>query len=118
MAFKVMRVYLGGYTPNYEKLRNMGYAVLGMPRPIVSVANSNQGLAAIKGTVKRVGNNYAEVPVCCFRRSNRTLLWEVKSQPDGSYFFRNIAPGLECFIVAFDPNNEYNAVISDKVVAK
>ena len=43
---------------------------------------------------------------------------EITSKADGSYAFRNIAVGLECFVVAFDPNNQYNAVIQDKVIAK
>lgn len=83
------------------------------------VANSpNLGLGQIKGTTKKLGQNYSPVPVCCFKRSTRELLWETISKPDGTYFFRNIAVGLECFVVAFDPNKEYNAVISDRVVAK
>lgn len=96
----------------------MGYAIIRLPRPIISVLNSNQGFGQIKGTTKKVGNNYSPVPVCVFKRSNRQLLWETTSKPDGTYTFRNIAKGLECFVVAFDPNEEYNAVISDKVVAK
>ncbi|WP_257229537.1 carboxypeptidase regulatory-like domain-containing protein [Acinetobacter sp. YH12047] len=96
----------------------MSYAVIRLPRPIISALNNNQGFGQIKGTTKKVGANYSPVPVCVFRRDNRQLLWETKSKTDGSYAFRNIAVGLECFVVAFDPNEEYNAVISDKVVAK
>lgn len=78
----------------------------------------DQGLGQIKGAIKKIGVNYSPVPVCCFKRLTRQLLWETTSKSDGSYAFRNIAVGLECFVVAFDPNEEYNAVISDKVVAK
>lgn len=91
---------------------------LQLPIALIVTQNTNQGLGQIKGTTKKVGVNYAPVPVCVFRRDNRQLLWEIRSKPDGSYAFRNIAKGLECFVVAFDPNEEYNAVISDKVVAK
>lgn len=115
---KVLRMFFGGYEPNYSKLKNMGYAVFKQPRPLIAVENSSQGFGQIKGTTKKVGTNYSPVPVCVFRRDNRQLLWETKSKTDGSYAFRNIAVGLECFVVAFDPNEEYNAVISDKVVAK
>ena len=91
---------------------------LQLPITLIVAQNANQGLGQIKGTTKRVGENYSPVPVCVFRRDNRQLLWEIRSKPDGTYKFRNIAKGLECFVVAFDPNEEYNAVISDKVVAK
>jgi hypothetical protein len=87
-------------------------------KKIISVLSGNQGLGQIKGTTKKLGNYYSPVPVCCFKRSTRELLWETTSKPDGTYLFRNIATGLECFVVAFDPNGQYNAVISDKLVAK
>jgi hypothetical protein len=113
-----MRAFFGGYTPDYSKLKAMGYVIMYLPKPIITVLNANHGFGQIKGTTKKVGANYSPVPVCVFRRDNRQLLWETKSKADGSYAFRNIAKGLECFVVAFDPNEEYNAVIQDKVVAK
>ena len=118
MAIKINRVFFGGYSPNYAKLAQLGYAIVRLPKPIITVLNADQGFGQIKGTTKKVGANYSPVPVCVFKRSNRQLLWETKSKADGSYAFRNIAVGLECFIVAFDPNNQYNAVIQDKVIAK
>ena len=90
----------------------------GISRKIITTTSVNHGFGQIKGTTKKVGANYSPVSVCAFRRDNRQLIWETTSKPDGAYAFRNIAKGLECFVVAFDPNEEYNAVISDKVVAK
>ena len=115
---KISRVFWGGYTPDYIKLAAMGYKVMLLPKPIITISTPDQGLGQIKGTTKKLGANYAPVPVCVFKRSNRQLLWETRSKADGSYAFRNIALGLDCFVVPFDPNEEYNAVISDKVVAK
>lgn len=115
---KIFRAFFGGYTPDYTKLAQRGYVILKLPRPIITILNTDQGFGQIKGTTKKIGVNYSPVPVCVFKRSDRQLLWETVSKPDGSYAFRNIAKGLECFVVAFDPNEEYNAVISDKVVAK
>lgn len=89
-----------------------------LQRPIITVLDADQGFGQIKGTTKKIGVNYAPVPVCVFKRSNRQLLWETTSKADGSYAFRNIAAGLECFVVAFDPNNQFNAVIQDNVVPK
>ena len=118
LSIKLMRLFSGGYAPDYSKLQQMGYLAIKAQRPNLTVLNSNQGFGQIKSTIKRVGVNYSPAPVCCFKRSDRQLLMDTKSKPDGTYAFRNIAVGLECFVVAFDPNEEYNAVISDKVVAK
>lgn len=115
---KIFRTFFGGYTPSHQKLQNMKYFVIKLPRPLITVLNTNQGFGQIKGQTKKIGNSYASVSVCCFRRSNRTLLWETTSKPDGSYGFRNIAKGLSCFVIAFDPNNQYNAIIQDNVVPK
>lgn len=118
MAIKLNRVFFGDYVADLIKLKAMHYVVTRLPRPIITVLNADQGFGQLKGTTKKVGANYSPVPVCVFKRSNRQLLWEITSKPDGTYAFRNIAKGLECFVVAFDPNEEYNAVISDGVVAK
>lgn len=115
---KIMRTFFGGYAPNVTKLRNRGFKLSSLRRPVMVLLNPDNGFGVIKGTTKKVGVNYSPVPVCAFRRDNRQLLWETTSKADGSYAFRNIAVGLECFVVAFDPNNQYNAVIQDKVIAK
>lgn len=113
-----MRAFFGGYEPDYGRLLDMGYVIIKIAKPIISTSNPDHGFGQIKGATKKVGANYSRVSVCVFNRSNRLLLWETTSKADGSYAFRNIAVGLECFVIAFDPNEEYNAVISDKVVAK
>ena len=111
-------MFFGNYAPNYAKLTQMKYALIRRNKSIISVTSADHGLGEIKGSTKKLGNNYSPVPVCVFKRSNRQLIWETKSKPDGTYAFRNIAKGLECFVVAFDPAGQYNAVIQDKVVAK
>lgn len=117
--FKLARYFFGGYIANPEKLQAKKAKVIRFnPKKILVVSASWQGYGRIKGTTKKVGVNFSPVPVCVFRRDSRQLLWEVKSKSDGSYEFRNIAKGLECFVVAFDPSNQYNAVIQDKVIAK
>jgi len=117
MGFKVVRIFAGGYTPDHTKLAERKYIVIpNIGKRMIAVSNSNQGFGKVDGTIKKLGQNYSPVPVCLFRRDNRLLLWETKSKPDGSYSFRNVAVGLECFIVAFDPNNQYNAVIQDKII--
>ena len=119
MAIKLFRVFMrGSYAASPQKLQKLKVAITLKNFAFTAPLNENQGFGRINGTTKKVGNNYSPVPVCCFKRSTRQLLWETISKPDGTYAFRNIAKGLECFVVAFDPNNQYNAVISDKVVAE
>lgn len=115
MAIRLFRTFWGGYAADTAKLNERKFKILRLAKPIISITNTNQGFGRINGTTKKLGANYSPVPVCVFRRDNRQLLWETKSKSDGTYSFRNIALGLECFIVAFDPNNQYNAVIQDKL---
>lgn len=115
---KIMRIFWGGYVPNLNALYRLKYTHTQLPRPIISVLNENQGFGQIKGFTQKQGVIYPNVPVAVFRRDNKLLLWETKSKADGSYQLRNIAKGLECFVVGFDPASQFNAVISDKVVAK
>lgn len=115
---KISRCFFGGYTPDWNVLKSKKYLVVGKTLKVLSVLNNNQGKGKIKGTINKLGDAFPSVSVCVFRRDTRQLLWEIKSQIDGNYEFRNIKSGLECFVIAFDPNNQYNAVIQDKVVAK
>lgn len=97
---------------------NLLYKAINTPKSIVTVTSENQGLGQIKGITQKQGVIYPNVPISVFRRDNKLLLWETTSKEDGSYQLRNIAKGLECFVVGFDPASQFNAVISDKVVAK
>jgi len=111
-------VFWGNYSANHAKLAEMHYAILKLPKPILTKLNNDQGFGQIKGITQKKGVVYPKVEISVFKRSDKTLLWTTQSRADGSYQVRNIAKGLECFIVAFDPKEKYNAVISDKVVAK
>ena len=115
---KIFRCFYGGYAPNYQKLKQLGYRIVKQPKPIMLVLNSDQGFWQIKVTTKKLNVIYPGLEVCVFKRSNKQLLWTTTSKSNGSYAFRNIAVGLECFITAFDPQRNYNAVIADGVKAK
>lgn len=118
MGIKLIRVFFGDYEPDLEKLSIMKYQILKMPKKVLTVLNQDQGFGQIKGSTKKLNVIYPGVEVCVFKRSNKQLLWTTISKSDGSYAFRNLAVGLECFITAFDPKREYNAVIADGVKAK
>lgn len=104
--------------PDYAKLQAKKYISVRLSRPIITVLTEDQGFGQIKGTTKKLNAIYSGVEVCVFKRTNKQLLWTTTSKSDGSYAFRNIAVGLECFITAFDPQRNYNAVIADGVKAK
>ena len=118
MALKLMRVFFGGYEPNYNTLSERKYKILKPFKPLITSLNSDQGRGKIKGLIKKQGVIFGSTPVFAYKRSNGQLLWRTSSNQDGVYEFRNIAQGLECFVVALDPNQEYNAVIQDNVVPK
>ena len=117
---RISRIFYGGYIPNLDLLvkLNVSRFYFNSVKTIYTPANSNNGLGKIKGVTQKKGLTYPNVEVSVFNRTDKTLLWTVRSKQDGSYEFRNILKGLECFVVGFDPEQNYNAVISDKVVAK
>lgn len=122
MALKLVRCFFGGYQPDYLILKQRGYKIIPKPRRLITVLNVDQGFGQIKGLTTEKENNgtvvFPNAQICLFKKSTRQLLWETTSKANGSYSFRNVAVGLECFVVAFDPSREYNAVIQDAVVAK
>lgn len=119
MAIKLHRFYVrDSYAVNEQLLNELKVSVIPPNKCFIGAMTSDHGIGRIEGTTKKMGENYSPVTVCVFRRDNKLLLWETESKDDGTYAFRNIAKGLECFVVAFDPNEQFNAVISDKLVAK
>lgn len=117
---RISRIFYGGYIPNNDLLVKLNVSRLHFKgvKTLYIPINSNNGLGKIKGETQKKGVIYPGVEVSVFKRSDKTPLWTVLSKSDGSYEFRNILKGLECFVVGFDPNGQYNAVISDKLVAK
>ena len=122
MSLKIIRCFYGSYIADQVKLKQMGFKHIVFPKLLITSINSNQGFGQINGvtTEQDIGSTklFPNAQICVFKKSTRELLWETKSKASGDYHVRNIAVGLECFVVAFDPNREYNAVIEDAVVAK
>lgn len=109
---------MGGYKPNLQKLKQKGYLISEFPQGILTETSANHGRGVVKGTIKRLEVVDSGTPVCIFNKASRTLIWETKSRADGSYLFKNLNKNIDCFVIAFDPNNQYNAVIQDRVVPK
>ena len=84
--------------------------------------NSNFGVsntvASIQGSVKKLGINYQNTKVILYSKID--LLPYAAAQPgrDGNYKFLGLNRDLKTFIVAFDKDQQFNAVIQDNVVPK
>ena len=116
---KIYRSYWGDYDATSQKLAQYDCFIMpSLGKKIITVSNANQGFATLKGSVQKLGSNYANASLCLFKKTTRELLWEIKPNKDGSYQFRNLATDMPCFIVAFDNNQQYNAVIQDNVIPK
>lgn len=116
---KIHRSYWRDYSASSEKIKKYGcFLMPSMGKKIITVSNANQGFFILKGSVKKLGADYAGASLCLFKKSTRELLWETKPKKDGSYQFRNLANDMPCFIVAFDDQMKFNAVIQDMVIPK
>ena len=75
-------------------------------------------LASIKGTTSKLGERYNGALVTLYNKANLQPLAVMRSDQNGNYQFLGLNTDLKTFVVAFDPKQEYNAVISDNVVPK
>lgn len=75
-------------------------------------------VASIQGTTKRLGSNYSDALAVLYTKNNLMPIAVRKPNANGEYEFLGLNNSLTCFIVAFDNNKQYNAVIQDQVVPK
>ena len=84
--------------------------------------NSNFGLdntvRNISGSTKKLGQSYQSATAVLFDRRNMQAIAVRKPDELGGYQFLGLNSSLSCFIVGFDDNKQYNAVIQDNVVPK
>lgn len=116
--FKIMRVFFGGYTADNDKLTNMLVTKIKLRKPVLTILNSNHGFGRVEGQVRTGGVPRVNLSVQVFRRDNKQLIWETKTTSAGTFKFRNLAVGLECYVMVFDPEREKNAQVKDMIVAR
>lgn len=78
----------------------------------------NLVLAKIKGTTKKLGDRYNGALVALYSKVNFQPIAMTRSDQNGTYEFLGLNTDLKTFIVAFDKNQQFNAVIQDNVVPK
>ena len=73
-------------------------------------------VAKIKGSVKKLGQQYQDATVVLYNKANMQPITITKPDNDGNYQFLGLSTSLKTFIVAFDQGQQFNAVIQDNVV--
>lgn len=75
-------------------------------------------VAKIKGSTKKLGQNYQNAIVALYSKANLQPIAIRKPNENGDYSFSGLNTDLKTFIVAFDKKQQFNAVIQDNVVPK
>lgn len=79
---------------------------------------SKSTIASIKGSVKKLGQQYQNAIVFLYNKANLQTIAIRKPDQNGNYLFLGLNTDLNTFIVAFDASKQYNAVVQDNVVPK
>ena len=77
-----------------------------------------QVIAKIQGSVKKLGQQYQDATVVLYNKANLLPIAVRKPDENGNYKFLGLNTDLKTFVVAFDANKQFNAVIQDNVVPK
>lgn len=85
-----------------------------------NLVNLPIGLAVggIKGSVQKLNQHYKHAAIALFNKDNFQIIALRKPDENGHYKFAGLSTNLKTFILAFDTNKQYNAVIQDNVVPK
>ena len=75
-------------------------------------------VAKIQGSTKKLGEKYKDAIVVLYSKANLQPIALRKPDQNGNYQFTGLNTELKTFIVAFDQNQQFNAVIQDNVVPK
>lgn len=76
------------------------------------------GIGSIKGVVKLNKDTYSSSYVYLYSKSNYLPITYKKVNDDGSYAFNGLNKNLMYYLITFDLNNEYNAVVHDYIIPK
>lgn len=79
---------------------------------------SKNTVASIKGSVKKLGIKYSQALVVLYSKADLLPVAIRKPDTNGNYQFLGLNTELKTFVVAFDKDQQFNAVIQDNVVPK
>lgn len=80
--------------------------------------NAGPIIAKIAGSVKKLGVQYQDATVVLYNKGNLLPIAIRKPDANGDYQFLGLNTDLKTFVVAFDKDQQFNAVIQDNVVPK
>lgn len=80
--------------------------------------NTEVVVAKIQGSTKKLGELYKNATIVLYNKANFQPIAVQKPGAAGDYQFLGLNTDLKTFIVAFDNNKQFNAVIQDNVVPK
>lgn len=75
-------------------------------------------VGSVKGSVKKLGQNYQNASVVLYSEANLQPIAIRKPKENGDYSFMGLTTDMKTFVVAFDANKQFNAVIQNNVVPK
>ena len=75
-------------------------------------------VAKIKGTTKKLGQQYQDAIVVLYNKANFQPIAMQKPDHSGNYQFLGLNTDLKAFVAAFDQKRQFNAVIQDNMVPK
>lgn len=79
---------------------------------------ANNTVAIIKGSTKKLGSQFSNATIVLYSKDNLAPIAVRRPDSNGNYKFLGLNNSLNCFIVGFDNQKQYNAVIQDQVVPK
>ncbi|WP_431437560.1 hypothetical protein [Acinetobacter lwoffii] len=85
---------------------------------LIQALEAGPVIAKIKGSTKKLGQQYQDAIVVLYNKANLQPLAVRKADMNGNYQFLGLNTDLKTFVVAFDQNQEFNAVIQDNMVPK
>ena len=84
----------------------------------LSIIPAAASAAKITGSVKKLGEKYQDATIVLYNKTNLQPIAIKKPDENGNYKFLGLNTDLKTFVVAFDKNRQFNAVIQDNVVPK
>lgn len=88
-----------------------------LPSSLYITNDSNGLLKTIKGSTKKLGANYSFQRVCLYSSATNQLMKVTQSDESGHYQFE-VNSSTPVYVIAFDSNKKFNAVIQDNVRPK
>jgi len=77
---------------------------------------SNNTVASIKGSVKKLGTKYSQALVVLYNKANLLPIAVGSPDANGNYQFLGLNTNLTCMVVCIPADTDFNALILDRIV--